>query len=73
MHVGKRPHTELCVLLAIRFLIANKCTRCCIIFEELSQNGAQAELAENIRATFFDEDLSFDTTFGQIHLDVQYF
>jgi hypothetical protein len=40
--------------------------------EELSQNGAQAELAENLSASFFDEDLSFDTTFGQIHLDVQY-
>jgi hypothetical protein len=40
--------------------------------EELSQNGAQAELAENLCAPFFNEGLSFDTTFGQIHLDVEY-
>jgi hypothetical protein len=59
---------------AIRFLIANKCTRWRGIFEGLLQNGVRAESAENLRTSSFDEGLSVDTgtTFSQIYLDGQY-
>ncbi len=32
-----------------------------------SQEGGQAELAENLHASLFDEDLSNDITCGQIY------
>ncbi len=43
-----------------------------INFEGLSQEGGQVDLAENLHASLFSEDLSNGFTFGKIHLDGQY-
>jgi hypothetical protein len=42
------------------------------MFKELSQNGGQKIFAENLCASSFNEGLSVDTTFSQIHLDGEY-
>ncbi len=60
------------MLLEIRFLISNNCTRWHGILEELSQNRGWKKVAENLRASSFTEGLSVDTTFSQIHLDGEY-
>jgi hypothetical protein len=37
-------------------------------FKELSQNVGRTKLAENLRASPFNKELSNETTFSQIHL-----
>jgi hypothetical protein len=43
------------------------------IFQRLSQDGAQAEITENVCVSPFIKGLSVATTFIQIHLDGKYF
>jgi hypothetical protein len=40
-------------------------------FQGLSHDGVRAELAENLRTSLFNKDLSNDTTLSQIHLDIK--
>ncbi len=58
--------------LGIRILIANSCTRCRKIFEVLSQDELQTKLAENLRASPFNKELSNETSFSMIHLAGEY-
>jgi hypothetical protein len=41
-------------------------------FKGLSQDSKRADIAENLRASLFNDNLSNDATFNQIHLDGQY-
>ncbi len=41
-------------------------------FEGLSHGGKRADIAKNLLASLFNDNLSNDTTFYQIHLDGQY-
>ncbi len=63
---------ELCAPLAIRFLIGNYCMRWCCSSKGLSQDGAQAKFAENLRGSPVNKDLSNETICSQIHLTGQY-
>ncbi len=58
--------------LAIRILIANSFARCRRVFKGLSQDGGLADFSENLRASLFNDVLSKETSFSQIHLAVQY-
>jgi hypothetical protein len=40
-------------------------------FKGLLHDAERAELAENLRTSLFNEDLSKDTTFSQIHLVIK--
>jgi hypothetical protein len=68
----KRPQIQLCAPLAIRFRIANRCTRWRRNFKGLSQNGGQADCSKNLRASLSNDDLSNEPKFGRIHLAGQY-
>ncbi len=59
-------------VLAIRYQIANSCTRLRGIFEGLSQNGLWADFSKNLRASLFNKGLSNEPNFGRIHLAGQY-
>jgi hypothetical protein len=37
-------------------------------FTGLSQDGGRTDLSENLRASLYNDDLSIETTFSQIHL-----
>jgi hypothetical protein len=54
----KRPPIELCAPLAIRFRIANSCTRWRSNFKGHSLNGGRADLYKNLYASLFNDDLS---------------
>ncbi len=58
--------------MANRILIANNCTRRRLIFNRLSQDEWQTDFSKNLRASPFNDDLSIDTTFSQIHLAGQF-
>ncbi len=58
--------------LAIRILIANICSRCRWIVDGLSKDEGRAKLAENLRASPFNKELSNETTFSLIRLAGQY-
>jgi hypothetical protein len=71
--VKQKPQLELCASMAVRFLIANDCTRCPCNFKGLSQDGRRAKFAENILSSPYNADLSIDTNFfSLIHLEGQY-
>jgi|LakMenEpi03Aug12_release.lakeMendotaPanAssembly.Ray.scaffolds.fasta_scaffold3217265_1 hypothetical protein len=55
--VTENAQLELFAPLAIRFLIANYCTRRGCNFKGLLQAGGRAKFAENLRASPFNEDL----------------
>jgi hypothetical protein len=66
MHdVKAKPHLELYVLYVANCLpnCQSKNKETLVNFKGLSQDGGQAEIAENLCASFFNEDLSNDTTF----------
>ncbi len=58
--------------LAIRFLIADSCTRCRWIFKELSQDGGRVDFSKNLCASLFNKYLSNEPYFSRIHLAGQY-
>ncbi len=53
-------------------LIANSCQRRRLIFKRLSQDEGRTDLSKNLRASPFNNDLSIDSAFSQIHLAGQY-
>jgi hypothetical protein len=59
--------------LAIRILIAKSWTAVRDgIFKEIPKNGGGTDFPNNLRASPFDDDLSIDIAFCQIHLAGQY-
>jgi hypothetical protein len=62
--IKAKPQLELYVLFPIACRIANQRTRSrWKTLKDSHRIGGQAELAENLCASFFNEDLSNDTTF----------
>jgi hypothetical protein len=57
--------------LAIRFRIANSCTRWQGIYKRLSQDGGRADFSKNLLAFLFNKDLSKELLISvkSIHLD----
>ena len=71
--VKQKAQLELCVPLAIMLLIADIGTRWRCNFEGLSQDGGRAKFAEKLRASPFNEYLSYQTTFNRsISLDTNF-
>ncbi len=58
--------------MAIRILIANSWTRWRGIFNGLSQDGGKMDLSKTLRNSFFNEYISNEPNFSQIHLPGQY-
>jgi hypothetical protein len=61
------PLSELCAPLAIRFQIANSCTRWRCNYKELSQHERRVDFSKNLNASFFNDNLSNEPNFGRIH------
>ncbi len=51
---------------------ANSCTRCRCIFKGLPQYEGRSQLADDLRASPYNKELSNKTTFSLIHLAGQY-
>ncbi len=52
----------------IGFQIANQKKGVALSFKGLLQGGGRTDLSENLRASLFNDDLSIEPTFSQIHL-----
>jgi hypothetical protein len=70
--VNKRPMPKLCAPLAICFQLANSCTRWRSNFKGSYRVGDGRIFLKNLRASLFNDDLSNEITFSQIHLAGQY-
>jgi hypothetical protein len=67
--VTQKLQLELCAPLEIRIAVRGAC-HC---FKGLSQDPGRTKVAENhLASAFIVKDLSNETIFSQIHLDVQY-
>jgi hypothetical protein len=54
--------------LGINFLIAKSRMRWRCNFKGLSQDGGRADISETLCSSLFNDDLSKEPTFSQIHL-----
>ncbi len=70
--MGKLSEMNFIPALAIRFRIANSCTRWRGIIKGLSQDGGRADCFKNLLASLISKDLSKEPNFSQIHLAGQY-
>jgi hypothetical protein len=71
--VKQKAQLELCAPLAIRFPIANYCTRWHFGFEGLAQYGGRVKFSENIRATPFNNNYQIIPLSALLDSTLKYF